>query len=41
MPSKKLVGNRDVTFIIERRYFLEKFVVGLSQNEYMIESPEF
>lgn len=25
MPSKKLIGNRDVKFIIERRYFLERF----------------
>ena len=25
-PSKKLVGNKDVRFIIERRYFLERFI---------------
>ena len=26
-PSKKLVGNKDVRFIIERRYFLERFIL--------------
>ena len=25
MPSKKLIGNRDAKFIVERRYFLERF----------------
>lgn len=26
-PSKKLVGNKDVRFIIERRYYLERFIL--------------
>lgn len=26
IPPKKAVGNKDVIFIIERRYFLERFV---------------
>ena len=26
IPPKKAVGNKDVKFIIERRYFLERFV---------------
>ena len=26
IPPKKAVGNKDVKFIIERRYFLERFI---------------
>lgn len=40
-PSKKLVGNKDVRFIIERRYFLERFILQLSQNNILVESNEF
>ena len=25
LPAKKVIGNKDVKFIIERRYFIEKF----------------
>jgi PX domain len=30
IPSKKMVGNKDVKFILERRYFLERFVMQMS-----------
>jgi len=40
-PSKKLVGNKDVRFIIERRYFLERFILQLSHINYLVESFEF
>lgn len=40
-PSKKLVGNKDVRFIIERRFYLERFILQLSQIPYLIESHEF
>lgn len=40
-PSKKLVGNKDVRFIIERRYFLERFILQLSQIGILVESNEF
>ena len=40
-PSKKLVGNKDVHFIIERRYFLERFILQLSLIKPLIESSEF
>lgn len=40
-PSKKLVGNKDVRFIIERRYFLERFVLQLSIIPALVESNEF
>ena len=41
MPSKKLVGNKDVRFIIERRYYLERFILQLSQIPSLVESNEF
>jgi len=40
-PSKKLVGNKDVRFIIERRYYLERFILQLSQIDFLVESKEF
>ena len=40
-PSKKFVGNKDVRFIIERRYFLERFILQLSRIPYLVESHEF
>ena len=40
-PSKKLVGNKDVKFIIERRYFLERFILQMSQIDYLVDSNEF
>ena len=40
-PSKKLVGNKDVRFIIERRYYLERFILQLSQIGILVESNEF
>jgi sorting nexin-1/2 len=30
IPSKKMVGNKDVKFILERRYFLERFFMQMS-----------
>lgn len=41
MPSKKLIGNRDVKFIIERRYFLERFYMQMSRYDYLIYGPEW
>lgn len=40
-PSKKLVGNKDVKFIIERRYYLERFIMQLSTVPYLVECNEF
>ena len=40
-PSKKLVGNKDVKFIVERRYFLERFILQLSKIGFLVESHEF
>jgi len=51
VPGKKLVGNKDFKFILERRYylgklscfniFLERFFLKLSSRPYLINSPEF
>jgi sorting nexin-1/2 len=41
MPSKKIIGNRDVKFIIERRYFLERFYMQMSRYDYLIYGPEW
>mmetsp|Transcript_9789 Transcript_9789/g.13391 ORF Transcript_9789/g.13391 Transcript_9789/m.13391 type:complete len:87 (+) Transcript_9789:504-764(+) len=40
-PSKKLVGNKDVRFIIERRFYLERFIMQLSTIPFLVESHEF
>ena len=41
VPGKKLVGNKDFKFILERRYYLERFFLKLSSAEYLINSKEF
>jgi hypothetical protein len=41
MPSKKLIGNKDVKFIIERRYYLERFYMQMSRYDYLIYNPEW
>jgi sorting nexin-1/2 len=41
VPGKKLVGNKDVKFILERRYYLERFFLKLSSADYLVNSREF
>ena len=41
LPPKKAMGNKDVKFIVERRYFLERFVKQLSRSPFMVNSEEF
>ena len=41
IPPKKAVGNKDLVFIQERRYYLERFLRKLSKQEYIIEGEEF
>jgi hypothetical protein len=41
IPPKKAVGNKDVKFIIERRYFLERFLKQMSQYSILVNSDEF
>lgn len=35
IPPKKAVGNKDIEFVIERRYFLERFFLQLSTIDYL------
>jgi sorting nexin-1/2 len=41
IPPKKAVGNKDVRFIVERRYFLERFLKQMSQYSILVNSEEF
>ena len=41
MPSKKLVGNRDVKFIVQRRYFLERYYMQMSRFAYLTHTQEW
>jgi len=41
IPGKQLVGNKDVKFILERRYFLERFLKQLSRTPFLINSEDF
>lgn len=38
---KKAIGNKDVKFINERRFYLERFLKKMSPFEFMLESSEF
>lgn len=40
IPPKKAVGNKDIEFVIERRYFLERFFMQLSEIPYLIDTFE-
>lgn len=40
IPPKKAVGNKDIEFVIERRYFLERFFMKLSEMEYLQNTEE-
>jgi hypothetical protein len=35
IPPKKAVGNKDIEFVIERRYFLKRFFMQLSEIDYL------
>ena len=35
IPPKKAVGNKDIDFVVERRYFLERFFLQMSELEYL------
>ena len=39
-PGKKVVGNKDFKFILERRYYLERFFLKLSSRPFLINSRE-
>jgi sorting nexin-1/2 len=41
VPPKKAIGNKDMRFILERRYYLERFLRKLSKFDFLINSEEF
>ena len=41
LPPKKAIGNKDIKFINERRYYLERFLKKLSVFPFIINSKEF
>ena len=41
LPPKKVIGGKDVKFINERRFYLERFLKKLSAFPYIINSEEF
>jgi sorting nexin-1/2 len=41
MPPKKAIGNKDLQFINERRFYLERYLKKMSAFKFVIDSPEF
>lgn len=41
IPPKKAVGNTDMNFVIERRYFLDRFLSLICEVDYLAQSEEF
>lgn len=41
LPPKKAIGNKDIKFINERRFYLERFLKKMSAFEYILNSQEF
>ena len=40
IPPKKAVGNKDIEFVLERMYFLERFMMKLSDVSFLKNGPE-
>mmetsp|Transcript_39706 Transcript_39706/g.60850 ORF Transcript_39706/g.60850 Transcript_39706/m.60850 type:complete len:311 (+) Transcript_39706:22-954(+) len=41
LPPKKAIGNKDIKFINERRFYLERFMKKVSVFEFLLNSQEF
>jgi len=41
VPPKKAIGNKDVTFIQDRTFYLQRFLRKCARFDFMMESPEF
>ena len=41
LPPKKAIGNKDLKFINERRFYLERFLKKISAFPFIINSEEF
>jgi len=41
LPPKKAMGNKDIVFLQERRFYLERYMRKLSSYEFIIDGEEF
>jgi hypothetical protein len=41
LPSKKAIGNKEVKFIYERKFYLERFLRKCARFEFIVNSEEF
>jgi len=41
LPSKKAIGNKEVKFIYERKFYLERFLRKCARFDFLINSDEF
>jgi len=41
IPKKKAIGNKEVRFIYERKFYLERFLRKCARQDYLINSEEF
>ena len=41
LPPKKSIGNKDIKFINERRFYLERFLKKMSTYDFILNSQEF
>ncbi len=41
VPPKQAIGNKDMKFIIERRYYLERFLRKIAKYDFLLNSDEF
>jgi hypothetical protein len=41
LPPKKSIGNKDIKFINERRFYLERFLKKMSAYDFILNSQEF
>lgn len=41
LPPKKAIGNKEIRFINERRFYLDRFLKRMSYFPFILNSPEF
>jgi len=41
LPPKKSIGNKDIKFLNERRFYLERFLKKMSPYKFVLNSSEF
>jgi hypothetical protein len=41
LPSKKAIGNKEVKFIYERKFYLERFLRKCARYDFIVNSEEF